>query len=118
MANAITTSNVVRSRSSAQFQSFFSEMWTVKGTITDQDSISATDTARFVLTVPGVALGDMILGVSVTNNLSDATDQITVTAFVSIADTVIVQAHADAGAFAADNMNGNTVRVLIGRPTW
>jgi len=116
MANTIGTPTVVQAR--AQFQGAFSDMWTVKATISDQDAISATDTMRMSLTVTGVALGDVVLAKSITNDLSDGTDQCVFQAYVSAADTVVCQFTADAGAYAADDLNSAVVRLLIGRPNW
>lgn len=116
MANAITLNSATRARD--QFQGAFSEMWKVKATITDQDAITATDTVSFALTVPGVALGDMCIGVSLTNDLSDGTDQAIATAVVTAANTVNLRITADVGAYAVDDLNNAVVKILIGRPTW
>ena len=116
MANTIGTPTVARG--TKQFQGVFSEMWTVVATISDQDAIAATDTVRFSLTVPGVLLGDICIGVSLTNDLSDGTDQATVTAVVTATDTVVVNVLADVGQYAIDDLNNAVVRILIGRPTW
>lgn len=118
MANTIGTPTVVQSNSGAQFQSFFSDMWTVKATISDQDAVAATDTVRFSLTVPGVALGDIVIGVSATNDLSDGTDQCIMNGYVTAANTVVVQVTADVGQYAVDDLNNAVVRMVIGRPTW
>lgn len=116
MANSITTNTVTRGKK--QFQGVFNEMWTVKGTITDQDAIAIGDTASFALTVPGVALGDLCLGVSLTSDLSDGTDQAVVTAIVSAADTVTIRVNADAGEYAVDDLNSAVVKVFVARPSW
>lgn len=114
MANTIGTPTVNRARKS--FSGWFSEMWSVQATISDQDAITATDSIRFSLTVPGVALGDMVICASITNDLSDGTDFAILTGIVSAADTVIVQVNADVGAYAVDDLNNAVVRLLIGRP--
>ena len=114
MANTIGTPTVVRQRE--QFQGVFTDLWTVKATISDQDSVTATDTVRFSLTVPGVALGDMVVAVSLTNDLSDGTDQCIVQGYVTAANTVVLQVTADIGAYAADDLNNAVVRMVIGRP--
>lgn len=114
MANTIGTPDVTRARE--QFHGVFTDLWTVKATISDQDAITATDTVRFSLTVPGVALGDMVIGVSLTNDLSDGTDQAIVLGYVTAANTVVLQVSADAGAYAADDLNNAVVRMVIGRP--
>lgn len=114
MANTIGTPTINRARKS--FGGWFSEMWSVQATISDQDAITATDTLRLSLTVPGVALGDMCIGVSFTNDLSDGTDQITVTAVVTAADTVTLNILADVGQYAIDDLNNAVVRILVARP--
>ncbi len=116
MANTIGTPTNIDAR--GQFTGFFERMWTVKATISDQDSISATDTMTLSLTVPGVALGDVCVGWSITNDLSDGTDQCIMSCVVSAADTVVVRFTADVGAYAVDDLNNAVVRILIGRPTW
>jgi hypothetical protein len=116
MANTIGTPTVVQAR--AQFQGAFSDMWTVKATISDQDAVAITDTMRMSLTIPGVALGDVVIGQSITNDLSDGTDQCIFMSYVTAADTVVCQFTADAGQYAADDLNSAVVRLIIGRPTW
>lgn len=116
MANSITTNTVTRGKQ--QFQGVLNELWTVKGTISDQDSIAIGDTASFDLTVNGVVLGDMVLGISLTNDLSDGVDQAAVMGIITAANTVTVRVSADAGAYAADDLNGSVVKVLVGRPSW
>lgn len=116
MANTIGTPTTIDAR--GQFQGFFERMWAVKATITDQDAIALTDTMRLSLTVTGVALGDVIVGYSITNDLSDGTDQCIMQCYVTAADTVVVQFTADAGQYAVDDLNNAVVRILIGRPTW
>lgn len=117
MANTISLTSSDRSRK--QFAGAFGdEMWFVTASITDQDAITAGDTASFALTIPGVALGDMVIGVSLTNDLSDGTDQAVVTAVVTAANTVNVRVQADAGAYAADDLNSSTVKIAIARPSW
>lgn len=114
MANMIGTPTVVRQRE--QFTGMFTDMWTVKATISDQDAVAIGDTARFSLTVPGVALGDMVIGLSVDEDLSDGTDQAIVQGYVTAANTVVFQVAADAGEFAADTLNGKIVRMVVVRP--
>ena len=116
MANTIGTPTYVDAR--GQFQGFFERMWAVKATITDQDAITATDTLSLSLTVPGVALGDVCVAWSITNDLSDGTDQAVMSCVVSAADTVAVRFTADVGQYAIDDLNNAVVRILIGRPTW
>lgn len=116
MANTIGTPTNVQARS--QFQGAFSEMWTVKATITDQDAIAATDTLALSLTVKGVLAGDLCIAWSITNDLSDGTDQAIMSCVVTTTDTVEVRFTADVGQYAIDDLNNAVVRILVGRPNW
>lgn len=118
MANTIGTPTLTHVGNPAQFRGLFDGVWTAKAVISDQDAVAIGDTARFALTVPGVALGDMVLGVSVDEDLSDGTDQAILSAMVTAANTVSIQIAADAGEFAADTLNGKTVKVVVARPTF
>ena len=100
-----------------QFMSLFSAMYAATATITDQDAISANDTAAFAVTVPGVAFGDMVL-VAHSADQSDGTDDAVMYGVVTAADTVEIRVQADAGAYAADDLNNSTVKVLVLRPNW
>lgn len=116
MPNTLGTPVVRRERS--QFQGLFSVMWNVKVTITDQDAIALNDTLRFPVTVPGVVLGDVVFAYSITNDLSDGTDQVVMGVYVTAADTVNIQFTADVAAYAIDDLNDAVVKFIIGRPTW
>jgi hypothetical protein len=116
MANTISVNATVRNE--AQFQGLFNDMWTVKATISDQDAIALTTITEFDCTVPGVALGDMVIGVSSTVDLNDGTNEALMNAYVSAANTVTVQIMADEAEFAADAMNGAVVKILVARPAW
>lgn len=116
MANTIG-STVIR-RGNKQFQGAFKEMWTVTGTISDQDAVAATAIGEFDVTVTGVVLGDMVLGVAVNKDLDDGTDQAVLSAHVSAANTITVQLAADDAQFAADDLNSSTIKLIIGRPNW
>lgn len=117
MANTITVNSVVQSKQ--QFQGLFNEMWAVTASISDQDAVAITDTLSVNLTVPGVALGDMVVGMSMTVDSLDAGgDGAVIRAVVGAANTVHFMVTADAAEFAADSLNGATVKILIGRPNW
>jgi len=116
MANSITLNSAKQGKQ--QFQGVFKNMWKIKATISDQDAVAINDTASFSLTVPGVALGDQVISISLNNDLSDGTDQAVVTGIVSAANTVLVRVHADVGEYAADDLNNSVVKILIGRPNW
>lgn len=116
MANTITVNTT--KRGGQQFRGLFSDVWTVKATISDQDAVALTDSLELDMTVAGLALGDMVIGGSCTVDFSDGTDQVMATYYVSAANTVTMQLQADAGELAADAMNGGVVRIVVGRPTW
>jgi hypothetical protein len=116
MANTITVTSTKRGKQ--QFQGAFDEMWRVAGTIDDQDAVALTTIGEFDVTVSGVALGDMVLGIAVNKDLDDGTDQCSMAAHVSAANTVTVQLLADNAEFAADDLNTSTIKMLIARPGW
>lgn len=119
MANTMAVTRV--EQGNKQFQGMFKEMWAVTGTVTDQDSIADDVSVRITLTVPGVALGDMVLGISFGKALLDANSQLIVSGFVSAADTVImVLANVDetTDAYDADVLNDGGFKLLVGRPAW
>ena len=117
MANAATVSTV--ERGNKQLQGAFSEMWFVTGTITDTDAITASDTISISLTVPGVALGDMVIGSSYTLDTFDGDgDGAIVYGQVTSANTVSLVIHADGTQFAADAMNNAVFKMVVGRPSW
>lgn len=119
MANTMAVSRV--EQGSKQFQGAFKELWLVTGTVTDQDAINDDVSVAITLTVPGVALGDMVLGISFGKSQADANAQLIVTGFVSAANTVImVLTNIDetSDAYDADVLNGGGFKMMIGRPGW
>ena len=119
MANTMAVSRV--EQGSKQFQGAFSEMWLVTGTVTDQDAINDDVSVLITLTVPGVALGDMVLGISFGKSQADANAQLIVSGFVSAANTVLmVLTNVDetSDAYDADVLNDGGFKMLIGRPSW
>jgi len=116
MANTITVNTT--SQGGQQFRGLFSEIYTVKATISDQDAVALNDSLELDMTVAGVALGDVVIGGSCSVDFSDGTDQVAATFYVSAANTVTMQIQADLGEFAADSLNTGVVRVAVGRPTW
>ena len=119
MANTLTVTSAGRGKQ--QFQGAFKEMFFAYGGVTDQDAIADDVSVTVSLTVPGVALGDMVLGISFTASQADADAEVTASAFVSAANTVLLKlTNIDnaAAAYAADTLNGSTWRILIGRPDW
>ena len=51
-------------RGTQQFRGMFSEMWAVKATWDPASAAAGAQTTTDTITVPGVALGDMVLGLS------------------------------------------------------
>jgi hypothetical protein len=116
MANTLTLNSV--NRDHVQFGGAFTDFWRVKATVTDTDAIAATDTLEMTITVPGVVLGDMVIGLSLDSDYNDGTDSAVIQAIVSAADTVQLKMTADIGQYAADANNASVVKILIGRPSW
>ena len=117
MANAATVSRV--EQGSKMLQGAFSDMWFVTATITDTDAITASDTMSISLTVPGVALGDMVIGTSLNLDTFDGDgDGCIVYGQVTSANTVSLVFHADGTEFAADAVNDAVVKMVVGRPSW
>ncbi len=116
MANTLTVTSSVQNRE--QFQGLFNEMWAVVITVADQDAVALTDTAVITCTIPGVAVGDMVLGWGCSVDMSDGTDNATIMFQVTAANTLSLTIHADAGELAADALTNGVFRVLIARPNW
>ena len=90
-----TASAVVSRRGNDQFRGLFSDTWAVRATL---DAGSLVDGAGETddVTIPGVALGDMVIGASLGVDLVG----LTVTGYVSAANTV---------KFRIQNESGSTV---------
>lgn len=109
-----TTATVVSSKQGReQFQGVFSEMWQLTLTV-DPASIAAgaEDTGTF--TVPGLALGDMVIGVGPGVN---PTIDAEVLAFVSAANTLTIRI-SNLNASTALDLATSTWKVVIGRPAF
>jgi hypothetical protein len=117
MANTISVSNV--EQGNKQFGGAFSEMWAVTATVTDQDAVAIGDTLSISMTVPGIALGDMVVGMSLNMDSFDAGgDGAVIRAEVGSANTVNFIVHADVAEFAADAITNAVIKILVGRPAW
>ena len=110
MANA--TNVVIVKDGREQFQSVFDKVWEVRASI-DPDSLADGAGDNDTITVPGVAVGDMVLGVSFTVERAG----IMVEAWVSAANTVTLRFQNETGAGPVD-LAASTVRVLVARPGW
>jgi hypothetical protein len=99
---------VVSRRGNDQFRGLFTDTWDVACTL-DTVLIATTATTTDTVTVPGVVLGDMVLGMSV--GVSEA--GLVRRAYVSAANTVtIVSYNPTAGDV---NLASTTLQLIIGR---
>lgn len=97
---------------SKMLQGVFSELWLVTATL-DSGSVADGAGATDTVAVPGLALGDMVLGVSFGVDLVD----MTVTAYVQAANALEIRVQNESGAGPVD-LASTTIKVLIGRPAW
>lgn len=101
-------------RGSKQFQGTFSELWLCTETTLDFGN-AATGSGTFAsvdLTVPGVALGDIVFGVSVRVDTVDAVIGGAVTAENVVTLTLL---NNSAGAI---DLASTTGKFMVGRPSW
>ena len=105
MANA--TSVVVRAGND-QFRGLFSDTWLVRATI-DADSLEDGAGDTDTVAVPGVALGDMVLGAS----LSVDEAGLIVEAYVSAANVVSIRFQNETGGTV--NQASSTLRLVVAR---
>ena len=111
---AFTTATVAAvKQGTEQFRGMFSEMWQLTLTV-DPASIAAgaEDTGSF--TVPGLAVGDMVLGVGPGVNLTADAE---VLAYVSAANTLIIRI-SNLNASTALDLASSTWKVVVGRPAF
>lgn len=119
MANTLGTPTIVQSRS--QFQGLWTDFWRVSVTMTDQDAVADDVSVTVTCTVPGIALGDVVLCCGINKNLADANASVSVDAWVSAANTLSIKlTNIDevADAYDADTLTDGVFKVLIGRPAW
>jgi hypothetical protein len=97
-------------RGNDQFRGLFTDTWDVTCTL-DSASVATTATATDTVTVPGVALGDMVLGMAV--GVSEA--GLVRRAYVSAANTVTIVTYnptASSVDLASTNLNLVIARAL------
>ncbi len=99
---------VVTERGNKQFQGMFQEMWKVSATL-NVDSLADAAGSSDTITVPGVALGDIVLGFSFGVSLAG----ITATAYVSAANTVTIRVQNESAGTV--DLASTTVKVVVGR---
>lgn len=101
-------------RGTKQFQGIFSELWLVSENALNFAN-AATGSGTFAsvdITVPGVALGDIVLGISVGVDTVDAVIGGAVTAANVVTLTLL---NNSAGAI---DLASTTGRFIVGRPAW
>lgn len=111
MANA---SSVRSDRGLVQMGSgSFTEMWEVTATWDPASAAAGNQTTSDTITVPGVAVGDMVLGLSLTTQVAASPF---IEARVTGANTVTLAIISATGVTA--DMASGTLKMLIGRPSW
>jgi hypothetical protein len=111
MANAVTLASY--EQGNEQFQGAFKEMWKVTATAAFDTNVAADAGEEFALTVPNVALGDMVIGI-VPTGADPEPNVFTYTAEVTAANTVNVAVKAT----DADTPGPTGFKILVGRPSW
>ena len=100
--------SVVTRQGNDQFRGIFSDTWSVVCTL-NADSLDDGAGTSDTITVPGVALGDIVIGFSFGVSLAG----LTVTGYVSAADTVTLRIQNESTATV--DLASTTVRVVVGR---
>jgi hypothetical protein len=109
----MAVTSVTYQRGNKQFQGMFSEMWAVSGTADFADAATGSGTfATHDATVPCVALGDIVMGVSCGVDTVDAVVAGAVTAANTVTLTLL---NNTAGAV---NLASTTVKFVVARPSW
>ncbi len=105
---------VVIEQGTKQYRGVYHEMWTVTDTALNFGN-AATGSGTFAsvdVTVPGVALGDMVLGVSLGVDTVDGVVWGAVTAANTVTLTLL---NNSAGAI---DLASTTCKFVVGRPAW
>ena len=98
---------------SKQLQGAFLELWVVKETVNFANAATGSGTFASVdVTVPGVALGDMVMGVSMGVDTVDGVVWGAVTAANTVTLTLM---NNSAGAI---DLASTTAKFIVGRPSW
>ena len=100
---------VVSRRGNDQFRGLFTDTWDVSCTL-DSASVSTVSTATDTVTVSGVTLGDMVIGMSI--GVSEA--GLVRRAYVSSANTVTIVTYNPTGSSV--DLASTTLQLIIGRP--
>lgn len=100
-------------RGTQQFRGMFSEMWAVKATWDPASADAGAQTTSDTITVPGVAVGDMVLGLSFVGEVAASP---IIRARVTAANTVVLAIISGTGVTA--DMGSGTLKMVIGRPAF
>lgn len=101
-------------RGSKQFQGAFTDLWVVRVTALDFAN-AATGSGTFAsldITVPGVAIGDIVMGVAVGVDTVDAL----IGGAVTAANVVTLTLNNNSAG--AIDLASTTGRFIVGRPSW
>lgn len=100
-------------RGRSQFQGIFGEMWTVSETVNFGNAATGSGTfASADVTVPGVALGDIVLGVSAGVDTVDTVIAGAVTAANTVTLTVLNN------TAAGVDLASTTLKFVVARPVF
>jgi len=99
---------VVTRQGNDQFRGVFSDTWSVTCTLDAGSLVDAAGETE-TIAVPGVALGDIVIGFSFGVDLVG----ITVTAYVSAANVVTIRVQNESGSTV--DLASTTVRLVVGR---
>jgi hypothetical protein len=99
---------VVTRQGNDQFRGLFSDTWSVTCTLNVDSLVDGAGTSDTVA-VPGVALGDIVLGISFGVDLAG----VTATAYVSAANVVTIRLQNEAAATV--DLASTTVDVIVAR---
>jgi hypothetical protein len=99
---------VTSRRGNDQFRGLFSDTWSVTCTLDAASLVDGAGTSD-TITVPGVALGDMVLGASFGVSLAG----VSVTGYVSAANTVTLRLQNESTATV--DLASTTVKLVVAR---
>jgi hypothetical protein len=105
--------SVRHKRGPEQFQGVFSEVWTVNATWDPASAAAGAQTTSDTITVPGVAVGDMVLGLSLSTEVAASP---IIRGRVTAADTVVLAIISGTGVTA--DMASGSLKMVIGRPVF
>ena len=100
-------------RGRSQFQGIFNEMWTVSETVNFAEAATGSGTfASAEVTVPGVALGDIVMGISAGVDTVDTVIGGAVTAANTVTLTLLNNTSGSV------NLASTTLKFVVARPAF